>query len=184
MPLRRDILWASHVIVVDRLGPHLTGRSTGSASPPSFRWLHLTGMSTGYASPPSLRWTPHRDVDGLYAPPPSSRWATSHRDVGGFCLATIIPMCYTSPGCGRVMPRHHHFDGLYTSPGHRRVLPRHLRFDGLHLTGMSTGICLAGSISWGFIIHVTGRSTGLYARRVLCVSGPQKSKPSRQRIGI
>ena len=74
------------------------------------------------------------------------------RDVDGLCLATIIPMCYTSPGCRRVMARHHHFDGLHlagSSTGsaspppfrwatpHRDVdgdMPRRLHFVGLHNT--------------------------------------------------
>ena len=68
---------------------------------------------------------------------------------------------YTSPGCLRAVPRHHHFEGLklvgmsteYASPppfrwappppGFRRVMPRHSHFDGLHLGGMSTGYLAA-----------------------------------------
>ena len=63
-----------------------------------------------------------------------------HHHIGGYtsrgcrraiaCLATIISMVYTSPGCRRIMHRHLHVDGLhsmsmgYTSPGCRRVMPR------------------------------------------------------------
>ena len=118
-----------------------------------------TGRKQGERS----RWGSRREeTAGMstgYASPPSCRWATPRRDVDGFCLATTISMGYTSPVCRRAMPRNFHCDGL-------------------HLTGRSTGICLAASISWGFIIHVTGPSTGydhgtacvwgLYARRVLC----------------
>ena len=121
-------------------GPHLTGRSTGNAAPPSFRWLRLTGMSTGYASPPSCRWaTPRRDVDGL-------------------CFAASISMGYTSPGSRRAMPCHLHFDGLhlagmstgYTSPPPFRWATPDRDVDGL---------CLAAFISMGFIVHLTGPST-------------------------
>ena len=76
-------------------GPHLTGESACNASPPSFRCIHLTGMLTGYASPPSLRWcSPRRNVDGV-------------------CIAASISMGSTSPGCRRVMPRHHQFNGQH-----------------------------------------------------------------------
>ena len=57
-----------------------------------------------------------------------------HHHIGGYtsrgcprpiaCLATIISMVYTSPGC-------------------RRIMPRRLHFDGLHLTGMSEGYASA-----------------------------------------
>ena len=50
-------------------GPHLTGRSTGTASPP-YQLLHLVGMWTGYCM------LVHHDFDGLHLAGMSTDYAS------------------------------------------------------------------------------------------------------------